>query len=81
MSALDPTNPIDAACMAVAADMVERHGWNVDNEYEGVPELDCAFYQVMRRHFEPLIGMTAEDFRRARVEMLRAEIERLEAAR
>ena len=71
---IDPSDPVDAACIAVARDLVEA-GWTVDDQEDSVPEHDCPFYRLLRTHFRPLLGI---DYRAIRIRALRAELAALE---
>lgn len=72
---IDPNDPIDAACLAVAQELVTA-GWTVTGDDDGVPETDCWFYVLLRTHFGPLLGI---DYRAIRIRALRDELATLEA--
>lgn len=71
----DLSDPLEAAIWEVCDDL-QAEGWNLTDDSDGgIPGPDEMFPSVLRARLRPLLG----DWRRARIDALRAEIERLES--
>ena len=67
------------AIEAAGAELIEDHGWILDDEY-GLPVMQTLFGQVLLRHLTPIVSPEAQRAAKlARIAALRAELQALEA--
>lgn len=59
-------------------ELIKNHGWRLG--YHNYPILKTTFAKVLIKHLEPIMGKEhLKAFRKARIDALEAEIEKLEA--